>query len=68
MTLYHLQYWSALDNALIRKGALVLPQNSTLVAPSGWDSDEVSEAFINQHPGSSVLLCIPVADDLSLAA
>lgn len=30
---------------------------SILIAPSSWDTDEVIDAFINQHPGSTVLSC-----------
>lgn len=56
---YRVQFLSALDNTLVQKGADLLPQETTLVAPSGWQADEVAEAFENQYPGSTVLLCIP---------
>ena len=56
---FRVQFISALDRALIRKGAEILPQETTLVAPSGWEPDEVADAFENQSPGSTVLHCTP---------
>jgi len=56
---FRVQFISALDRALINKGAEVIPQETTLVAPSGWEPDEVADAFENQYPGSTVLHCFP---------
>ena len=56
---FRIQFISPLDHALIRKGVLLIPQETTLVAPSGWEPDEVAEAFENQYPGSTVLHCTP---------
>lgn len=56
---FRVQFISALDRALIRQGAELLPQETTLVAPSGWEADEVADAFENQYPGSTVLHCTP---------
>lgn len=56
---FRVQFISALDHALINKGAELLPQETTLIAPSGWEPDEVADAFENQYPGSTVLHCIP---------
>lgn len=56
---FRVQFLSALDNALVSKGADLLPQETILVAPSGWEPDEVIKAFENQYPGSTVLHCTP---------
>jgi hypothetical protein len=56
---FRVQFISALDHALIRKSAELLPQETTLVAPSNWEADEVADAFENQYPGSTVLHCTP---------
>lgn len=56
---FRVQFISPLDHALIRKGVELIPQETTLVAPSGWEPDEVAEAFENQYPGTTVLHCTP---------
>lgn len=38
------------------------PQDTELVAPAGWDSDEVTDAFQNQFPYASIISCTLVSE------
>lgn len=55
--IFILSYYSALDNAIRRRGVDLSPQKSEQCAPSGWTCDEVSAAFLKHNPGSSIV-CI----------
>lgn len=56
MCAFAITYRSAFD--IKRFGtASPIKHESILIAPSNWDTDEVIDAFINQHPGSTVISC-----------
>lgn len=55
MSAFAITYRCAVDR--LRYGAPIAPHESILIAPSNWDTDEVIDAFINQHPGSTVISC-----------
>ena len=55
--IFILSYYSALDNAIRRRGADLEPQRSEQCAPAGWTCDQVTEAFLRHNPGSSIV-CI----------
>lgn len=38
------------------------PHDTELVAPNGWDSDEVVDAFQNQFPYASIISCTLIED------
>ena len=38
------------------------PHDTELVAPKGWDSDEVTDAFQNQFPYASIISCTLVSE------
>lgn len=55
MAAYTVIYRCAHDNRRFGADRNVIRHESTIVAPSDWDDDEVIEAFLNQRPGSTVL-------------
>lgn len=57
MSAFAITYRCAYDHQRLRSGQPIPPHESILIAPSSWDTDEVIDAFINQHPGSTVLSC-----------
>lgn len=59
MTVYSLTYFSALDNAIRRKGISLYPQCTQLIAPTGWCAEQVEQAFLRDHPGALLLTCKP---------
>ena len=38
------------------------PHDTEIVAPKGWDIEEVSDAFQNQHPQASIISCTHVSE------
>lgn len=38
------------------------PHDTELIAPQGWDADEVLDAFQNQFPHASILSCTLIED------
>lgn len=56
-------YFSAFDRGLIRElGSTkhsLQPVTETLIAPSAWSAQQVSDAFLRQHPGIELIACTP---------
>ena len=55
MSAYAIAYRSAYDNQRFGTDPTAPKQETILIAPSSWDTDEVIDAFINQRPGSTVI-------------
>ena len=37
-----------------------LPHEIELVAPKGWDIDEIVDAYSNQHPAHKIISCTQI--------
>ena len=55
-------FYSAFDLNLVRtlKGTdySLQPVTETLIAPSTWNEQQVSEAFLRNHPGTQLIACL----------
>lgn len=58
--IYRLQYYSALDNAVRKRGVDLYPQSTDLIAPSGWCLEQVEQAFLQHHCGAALVSCTPI--------
>jgi hypothetical protein len=59
MSLYAITYRSAYDNQRIKANLPTANQETLLCAPSAWTTQQVINAYLQHHPGQTVLACTP---------